>query len=89
MSPTTSASLLHFHAMKPWKDEAEMLKAIAYADATHRMEGLELTPEQKALALQMAKGELTEDEFRARADAIAKKAAAALKAARAAKNAKR
>jgi addiction module HigA family antidote len=60
----------------PWKDEAEMLKAINYAEATHRLSGFPpMTPEERKLLLQDARGEISEAEFNKRATALAKKMA--------------
>jgi hypothetical protein len=49
--------------MTGWRSEAELRQALEEAKATQRLEGIEVSAEQEALALRRLRGEITEDEL--------------------------
>lgn len=49
--------------MTGWRSEAELRQALEEAKATQRLEGIEVSAEQEALALRRLRGEITEEEL--------------------------
>ena len=49
--------------MSEWRSDAEMREALKQAKANLRLEGLKVSPEQEALALQHARGEITHEQY--------------------------
>lgn len=63
MTGTAYPRSVRSRSMVAWRSEAEMREAVEQAKATLRLEGLEVTAEQEALALRQARGEITHEEY--------------------------
>ena len=63
MTGTAYPRSVRSKSMVAWRSEAEMREAVEQAKAALRLEGLELTAEQEALALRQARGEITHEEY--------------------------